>query len=109
MGTVFISQDAEGRNFLPAADYGRLQLILPATAQVVLTARPALGKLRYALRNFTDEDLLLLSGDPIIMALAVTVALNANMGRARLLKWDRFQKAYYEVAVDLNEVEDVVS
>ena len=101
--TVYITQDATGRSFLPALKFGKLEMIMPANAQVVITAVPAIRKLKRELAGFNDNDYLLLSGDPLIMGVAVMVACSVNMGRAKLLKWDKREKLYYEVQVDMHE------
>ena len=98
--TVYITQEVIGRNFLPARDYGKLVALLPANAQVVFSADPTLHKLTSELHNFDDEDFLLLSGDPIIMGLALVVALDANNGKAKCLKWDKHERTYYVVEID---------
>jgi len=104
--TVYITQDAVGRNFLPARRYGDLHIIMPANAQILITSTPALRRLKYDLRNFCDDDYLLLSGDPLIMGLAVAIAAEINQGRAQVLKWDRGEKDYYAVGFNLREKTD---
>lgn len=100
--TVFVTQEARNRNFVPAMKWGEVVPIMPPEAQVVLTADPAVGKMKRILSNFSDDDYLLLSGDPVIMGIAVAVACEANMGRAKLLKWDKMDKSYYVVELDMN-------
>jgi len=103
--TVYLTQDILGRDFTSALDWGEVETILPGTAQVVLSSVPALRAIRRKLRNFTDEDYILLSGDPIIMGLCMMVAAETNMGRMQLLKWDRRNKKYNPVTIDCNEKE----
>ena len=74
MPTVYITQETANRNFLPARKYGSLKPLMPGNAQVVLSTSPTLKKLRFGLKNFTDEDYLLLSGDPIIMGIMTSIA-----------------------------------
>ena len=100
MPTVYITQEVEGRNFLPARKYGDLVALTPSTAQIVLSAAPTLRKIKRALRKFTHDDYLLLSGDPIIMGVAMLAAFDITKGQLRLLKWDKREKTYYEVLVD---------
>lgn len=100
MSTVFVTQEVEGRDFFPARKFGELELILPSSAQVVLSVDPTLQKIRRALKDFADGDYLLLSGDPIIMGLAMMVASDMNQGRVKALKWDKREKDYYPVHVD---------
>lgn len=103
MATVHITQDTEGRNFLPAKAYGELNLIMPSKAQVILTATPAIRRMRRELRDFSDDDFLLLSGDPAIMGIALAVAADINQGRVKILKWDRLEKTYYDVSINIHE------
>lgn len=107
MSTVFITQEVEGRNFIPAMKYGTLKALLPSTAQIVFSAEPVLRKLVEQLQGFSDDDYLLMAGDPLIMGLALSIALDQNDGIARCLKWDKREKIYYEVRIDLYEKEEM--
>ena len=53
-------------------------------------------------RDITDDDYLLLSGDPAVIALAGAVAARNNSGRFKMLKWDREQGKYFPLQADLN-------
>ena len=53
------------------------------------------------LKDFNDNDYLLLMGDPAIIALAGAVASDVNGGRFKILKWDRDEKKYYDIEIDL--------
>ena len=44
-----------------------------------------------------------MGGDPIIMGLAIVVALDKTNGRAKFLKWDKHEGDYYDVQLDLYE------
>jgi hypothetical protein len=101
VSTVYVVQEVENRDFFPARKFGDLELLLPPEAQVVLSATPTLRKLQRSLAEYSDEDFILLSGDPIIMSLAMMVASEVNRGRIRALKWDKREKDYYEVKIDL--------
>ena len=100
MSKVYVTQEVEGRNFLPARKFGSLVAIMPPNSQVVLTSIPTIRKIRRALNNFSDEDYLLLSGDPIIMGLSMMIASEMNRGRMKLLKWDKRLKEYHEIEID---------
>tara|TARA_R100001369_G_C3305061_1_gene166376 strand:- start:1078 stop:1410 length:333 start_codon:yes stop_codon:yes gene_type:complete len=101
MSTVYITQDTPGRNFLPAKKYGTLKGLLEGNVQIVLSAAPVIRKLRRRLRDFNDDDYLLLTGDPVIMGIAIAVAMEVNRGRVNLLKWDKRESGYYDVFVDM--------
>jgi len=44
---------------------------------------------------------LLLIGDPAIIAIAGAVVSDINNGRFKVLKWDRDEKKYYDIEIDL--------
>ena len=98
--TVYVVQEVPKFNVLPARKYGELELMLPP-GQITLSAGPTVNRLKHKLRNFTDMDYLLLIGDPLAIGLAVAIASNANRGKARLLKWDRQEKQYYPLNINL--------
>ena len=98
--TVYVVQEVPKFNVLPARKYGELELMLPP-GLITLSAGPTVNRLKHKLRNFTDMDYLLLIGDPLAIGLAVAIASNANRGKARLLKWDRQEKQYYPLNVNL--------
>ena len=55
------------------------------------------------LRNFDDNDHLLMMGDPAAMGIACCIASDMNRGKFKILKWDKVQKRYYSVSVNINE------
>ncbi len=104
MATVYVTQEVERWNIFPARKFGDVVALTPSTAQIVLSATPVLRKLRRGLRNFTSEDYLLLSGDPIIMGLAMMIAADITGGKLRLLKWEKREKEYYKVTIDYHDM-----
>ena len=98
--TVYVVQEVPKFNVLPARKYGELELMLPP-GQITLSAGPTVNRFKHKLREFTDMDYLLLIGDPLAIGLAVAIASNANRGNVRLLKWDRQEKQYYPLNVNL--------
>lgn len=101
MGIVYVVQEVPGRNIFRARRYGTLQGLLPSGHQVVLSPGPMIFKLRKSLNSFTDDDYLLLMGDPIAIGAAVAIAAQANSGRVKTLKWDKQESDYYVVELDL--------
>ena len=55
------------------------------------------------LKDFDDNDHLLMMGDPAAMGIACCIAAEMNRGKFKILKWDKMQKRYYSVQVNLNE------
>jgi len=98
--TVYVLQEM-GRNIRSAEKFGDLKVVLPDNRQIVLSAGPMSFKIRQELKDFNDNDYLLLMGDPAIIAVAGAVASDVNGGRFKILKWDRDEKKYYDIEIDL--------
>ena len=99
--TVYVVQEVPGRNILGAKEYGELEVLLHPGMNIVLSSTPTIRRLEKKLQNFCDEDYLLLIGDPAAIGIACCVASNNNIGKMKLLKWDRERKEYYPVQIDL--------
>ena len=99
--TVFIVQEMRGRDITDAAEFGDLDILLPAKEQASLSTQPTVRRMIRKLSKFTDEDYLLLAGDPAGIAIAAALAAQNNMGRFKVLKWDRLEKRYYRLDVNL--------
>ena len=101
--TGYVVQEVIGRNVLSAEKFGDLELLLPEGSQLVLSTGPTVRRLRYKLRNFNDDDYLLLIGDPSAIGIACAIAATNNRGQFKCLKWDKREYKYYPVEVNLNE------
>jgi hypothetical protein len=101
--TVYVVQEVKSRNVLSAEKFGTLELLLPEGSQLVLSTGPTVRRLRYRLRNFNDDDYLLLIGDPSAIGIACSIAATNNRGKFKCLKWDKREYKYYPVEVNLNE------
>ena len=109
---VYVIQDIpgtrEGRpkiNIIGAGHYGELKVLLPENAQIILSAGPLVFKLRKLLKNYTPEDYLLLTGDPAIIGVACSIVSDITNGQYRLLKWDKQERRYYPIEIDLYQRE----
>lgn len=85
----------------PAEHFGTVKVILPPGN---LPRDPAVGlrQLVEGLKDFDPaEDLLLLAGDPVAIAMASSIVAQRCGGRLRLLKWDRMHQCYllYEAQI----------
>ena len=98
--TVYVLQEM-GRNIRSAEKFGDLKVVLPDNKQIVLSSGPLTFKLRHELKDFNDNDYLLLMGDPAIIAVAGAVVSDVNGGKFKVLKWDRDEKKYYDIEIDL--------
>lgn len=59
-------------------------------------------QLRQKLANFTDEDFIIPTGDPVLISTVSSVATHINHGRAKFLKWDKLQRKYYQIQIDVS-------
>lgn len=99
--TVYISQEVRGRDITDAVAFGDLEILVPAMEQVSFSTQPTVRRVARGLRNFNDEDYILLSGDPAIIGIACAEAARVNNGRFKVLKWDRLESKYFPLQVDL--------
>ena len=57
------------------------------------------------LTNYTSEDYLLLTGDPAIIGVACSIVSDITTGKYKLLKWDKQERRYYPIEIDLYQKE----
>ena len=108
--TVYVIQEipgtAEGRpkiNIMGAAHYGKFKFLLPELSQIIFSPGPLIYKLRKELANYRKKDYLLLTGDPAIIGVACSIVSDITNGKYNLLKWDKQERKYYTIAIDLYE------
>ena len=90
-------------NIMGALKYGKLKVLLKENTQIVMSPGPIVIELRSLLKDYTSNDYLLLSGDPSVILLAGMIASDINNGRVNVLKWDRQEKVYYPLEINLHE------
>ena len=101
MPKVYIVQEMHNHNYTPAGQFGELETLLPPNRQIMFNSQPVVLKLRDRLREFSDEDYILASGDPAAIGLVCAIAAERNHGKFKMLKWDRQSSCYYEVSLDI--------
>ena len=108
--TVYVIQEIPGTrdgkpriNIIGAAEYGTLKFLLPELSQIIFSPGPLIFKLRKALKNYSREDYLLLTGDPAIIGVACSIVSDITNGKYKLLKWDKQEKKYYPITINLYE------
>ena len=102
-GKVYVIQEVAKFNVIPANEYGELVPLFEEGKQIMLSPAPAVRKAKEKLRNFSDDDFLLLIGDPSMIGLACAVASDNNRGKYKVLKYDRRSFKYFPIQIDLNE------
>ena len=96
----------EGRpkiNIMGAATFGKFKFLLPELSQIIFSPGPLIFKLRKELANYKLNDYLLLTGDPAIIGVACSIVSDITNGKYNLLKWDKQEKKYYSISINLYE------
>jgi hypothetical protein len=99
--TVYVIQETLQHNISGAMAYGKMEILLPDNAQIAFSSVPTVRRMQRKLEKFSDNDYLLLIGDPSAIGIACAVAAAKNNGRFKCLKWDKREKRYIPVEVDL--------
>ena len=55
------------------------------------------------LKDFKQDDYLLLTGDPAIIGVACSIVSDITNGKYNLLKWDKQERKYYSIEINLYE------
>ena len=96
----------EGRpkiNIMGAASYGKFKFLLPELSQIIFSPGPLIFKLRKSVARYRKRDFLLLTGDPAIIGVACSIVSDITNGKYNLLKWDKQERKYYSIEIDLYE------
>ena len=106
--TVYVIQDIPGTkqgapkiNIIGATQFGKLQVLLPENSQIILSPTYVITTLRQKLKDYNPKDYLLLTGDPDIIGVACSIVSDITNGKYNLLKWDKQERRYYPVEIDL--------
>ena len=105
---VYVIQDIPGTkqgapkiNIIGATQFGNLRVLLPENSQIILSPNYVITTLRQKLKDYTIKDYLLLTGDPAIIGVACSVVSDITNGKYNLLKWDKQERRYYPVEINL--------
>jgi len=105
---VYVIQDIPGTkigmpkiNIIGATQYGQLKVLLPENSQIILSPAYVISTLRTKLKDYKSKDYLLLTGDPAIIGVACSIVSDITNGKFNLLKWDKQERRYYPVEIDL--------
>ena len=106
--TVYVIQDIPGTkigapkiNIIGATQYGQLKVLLPENSQIILSPAYVISTLKTKLKDYKSNDYLLLTGDPAIIGVACSIVSDITNGKYKLLKWDKQERRYYPVEIDL--------
>ena len=114
---VYVIQEIPGSqagspkiNIMGAAAYstsGKFNFLLPEFSQMIFSPGPLIYKLRQGLKNFNENDHLLLTGDPAIIGVACSIVSDITNGKYNVLKWDKQERKYYPIEINLYEKGEV--
>ena len=99
-----IAGTREGRpkfNIMGASEYGNLKFLLDERSQMIFSPGPLIFKLKNLVKDFKHSDYLLLTGDPAIIGVVCCLVSDLTNGKFNLLKWDRQEKKYYPIEIDV--------
>ena len=107
---VYVIQEIPGTktgspkiNIIGASKYGKFKFLLPELSQIIFSPGPLIYKLRTLLKDFTSNDYLLLTGDPAIIGVTCSIVSDMTNGKYNLLKWDKQERQYYPIEINLYE------
>jgi folate-dependent tRNA-U54 methylase TrmFO/GidA len=99
---VYVVSETGKHNIAPALEYGEIEVVLPPSqSQVIFSSGPTVARVKRTLEDFSDDDYLLFIGDPTAIAIMATVAASKNHGRFKCLKWDKQERRYIPIQIDL--------
>jgi hypothetical protein len=108
--TVYVIQEIAGTrdgrpkiNIMGAAEFGTFKFLLPELSQIIFSPGPLIFKLRKGLQDYKPRDFLLLTGDPAIIGVACSIVSDITNGKYQLLKWDKQERKYYSININLHE------
>jgi hypothetical protein len=114
---VYVIQEIAGTkagkpkiNIIGASNYsssGKFHFLLSEFSQMIFSPGPLIYKLRQGLKNYTSDDYLLLTGDPAIIGVACSIVSDITGGKFKLLKWDKQERKYYPIEINLYEKGDI--
>ena len=107
---VYVIQEIPGTkegnpriNIMGASHYGQFKFVLPEFSQMIHSPGPLVYTLRQKLKDYRPKDYLLLTGDPAIIGVACSIVSDITNGKFKLLKWDKQERKYYPIAINLHE------
>jgi len=107
---VYVIQEIPGTkdgrpkiNIMGASEYGKFKFLLPELSQIIFSPGPLIFKLKKELAKYRTLDYLLLTGDPAIIGVACSIVSDMTNGKYNLLKWDKQERKYYSIAINLYE------
>lgn len=87
-------------NIEKAQRFGEIFYVLSPSASP-FSPELVLGDIHEALSGFTDNDYILLIGNPVLIGMTTAVAANYNGGRVKFLQWSGRHGEYTEISTKI--------
>lgn len=98
MPRVYIVQEDHKKNFKAAEEFGEVSFLQPfGQVDIDIATRVIDAKLQ----DINEQDYLLLVGDPVLIAIAASLASDYLMGVYKVLRWDRKEAKYFPLTINL--------
>jgi hypothetical protein len=100
-------RDEETGEMVPVMDFRKVisfgdPVVCLKPGRVSLSTAYTVDTLREVLSKFTDEDYIVSVGDPTAIFIAAMVIGDLNVGKCKMLKWDKDARQYVCVEVDIH-------
>jgi len=111
MAKVFVAQRQPHLDMTPAEEFGTVEYVLPTGTQI--WSDKDVGEFvdiaRRKLKTAGPEDMLVLTGDPVMCGMLFAMLADKCDGIVNVLKWDRRRGSYggySKIAVDIDQQPD---
>lgn len=84
----------------PALQFGDIDIVTKHNQSMFLSSL-MVTHIRNKLKDFSDDDYILPVGDPTVIGTVCAIAADINEGRYKILKWDKKQRKYLPITVDI--------
>jgi hypothetical protein len=102
MSKVFVVEAMPQYDLSPALKYGSIEFLMQHREVNPLNTAGMVARMRGVLSLFTDDDYVLPIGDPVAIGVACALAADCNRGKFKILKWDKREKVYFSLLVDIH-------
>jgi len=107
MAKVFVAQRQPHLDMTAAEEFGKVEYIMPTGTQIWTEqdAPEFVDIARRKLKDVSADDMLVLTGDPVMCALIFSIMVDRCEGIVNVLKWDRRKGkhgGYSKIAIDVD-------
>lgn len=101
MATTWLVQEDKKRDYSAAEEFGELKVVFSSIAREFDPAG-AVAQARRVAQKMSEDDYLIMAGDPTLCAICVTAAVE-ELGAVNVLRWDRSALKYTSMIIDFDD------